>query len=976
MYPMTPKDQKNLWVTNHFEWGNSHESNKHAPKTSSSIDKMKLLTVAALTMLSSHAFSQEKKKWNEKVGASTSVSNEKKESKNSLAELGYPFTLKMFDAQNLVLDEAKMQELKQFIENDLEDKKKLRQISVAFMGGKEWTGDRLSTKEFFIKKMENTLGYNLLVLEDADTLNTGTNKYDIYNEYYKPLIKKMGGKDAVLTKEQLVFSLENNFNAEVVGPYLDYIKNPKVANDARMKKVDELFDVLGKFYNRRKYISEAADPKAPIKQQDGRDAIQFANDYLKNQTTYNALLEPQTQWFNLDDKSIDENIHILENVIATGNADAVGLIFEKILKSNKSQLFTIKYRLFKLVKEFGPTLKSLKTKEEKMRAIYEFSKRIDYANDLEDMTSNKKNDQKNLMQVVKGILIEQYGDEIYGEEWDKAVQEIENLIGDVGKTGQPFDLEQNDKDGITQAEIDDNIKDAIDKDNTLHEMYRYMTYLTKLKVVNEKNKSMVEHFSRKDKKGNYIYTNEQAHFDGLAYVTPEIFFRLVDNMNMNPHIKEVRFNLNLMKQAYEPANFTRVLKAMWALQKHVVLDTEGESSADVAAFVQMRQKNASGYAVTYNASRLSETEANQLFAIPGSLSIPRCAAFPWNTNEAFENALQIWEKNTAEWSTLDMWFLTLWKNGYRSLAKVFAEQKDNIVKLDKIELLQKEEQYWLNKVNQHVSTNALSYKKMWSEAQNAFDFGRPPQTDGFFTKEQVKGKKASYDAYNNRSLAAYNNVSEEDMEYAGKNYYGTVLQLGDGNLQEYHIKAYNAMQNLTMLQLAADSWSQTEVDLFKKGKIKNIMLNNLKQIDDETAKSTVQFFKSLVLPDFDNQGTTEYDEDKKIATNTLANSLFSGNGDVSLPNMKQLDMWWATALRNKKDGKVSFVADDEWHDGVMSLKLYDEKWKEVIVTPDNAHENKKLLVLFCQQVAKSWADVTFNSWLQRIYDNYKTVKRN
>ncbi len=78
------------------------------------------------------------------------------------------------------------------------------------------------------------------------------------------------------------------------------------------------------------------------------------------------------------------------------------------------------------------------------------------------------------------------------------------------------------------------------------------------------------------------------------------------------------------------------------------MDTEGESSADVAAFVQMRQKNASGYAVTYNASRLSETEANQLFAIPGSLSIPRCAAFPWNTNEAFENALQTWEKNTAE----------------------------------------------------------------------------------------------------------------------------------------------------------------------------------------------------------------------------------------------------------------------------------------------------------------------------------------
>jgi hypothetical protein len=193
-----------------------------------------------------------------------------------------------------------------------------------------------------------------------------------------------------------------------------------------------------------------------------------------------------------------------------------------------------------------------------MKVVYAFSKRVEYATDLNDMTLGTKSAKDSAKQVFN----DQYANEVYGDLDSKEMRELENLTQDFDKTGQPFDLEGNDLDGMTQAEIDDIIRDAIDKDNTLYEMYRYMGHLTKVKVINENNKTIIEHFSRKDKKGNFIYTNDQAYFNSLVYVTPSLFYRLVDNLNTNSNIKEVRFNLQLMKQSYSPENFTAVLKAM------------------------------------------------------------------------------------------------------------------------------------------------------------------------------------------------------------------------------------------------------------------------------------------------------------------------------------------------------------------------------------------------------------------------------
>lgn len=975
-------NNKNLSHSSH----ENHDTNaiNHKKRTRASVVKMTAL-LTLLTLAATNVDAQKKQPAPKRSAAKRGVVSQPKDSvvtpintsknatvaldttNNPLAVYGYPFTLKIFDANDLTFSEDELEELKQFIENDLQDKSKRRQIAVNFL-----RGDRESRKELFLKKIENIFWYNFLKLEDNDTLVLNNNQYELYNTYYLPLVKNnaIGGKNSDLTKDQLISSVENNFNAEVVSNNIMYIKNPKISLDKRMAKVDDFFDVLGKFYNRRKYTSEAADPKAPIKNQDERDAIEFAKLLVDNKALSTEIKEDRTEWFNLEDKTIDQNIHILEKIIDKKDIDGVSQILGKILASNKSQQFTIKYRLFKLVKNLSTDLKTASTKEEKMKVIYTFSKRIEYATDLNDMTMGVKS----VKDSAKQVFNDQYADEIFGDLDSKEMRELENLTQDFDKTGQPLDLEGNDLDGMTQAEIDGMIQDAIDKNNTLYEMYRYMGHLTKVKVINEKNKSIIEHFSRKDKQGNYIYTNDKAHFNSLAHVTPELFMRLVDNLNANTNIKEVRFNLSLMKQTYSEENFTRVVKAMGNLKKHIILDTEWEDPQNLSEFVTMRQKFSKWFAVTYNATRLSEPEANQLFGIPGPLHLPRCKAFPWNSNEAFESAITKWKSFNPGW-TLDMWFLSLGKNAYRSLAKVFNNDQFTTINLDGVESLQKEEQEWINKINATVTTNALSYAKMWSEGKYAFNFGRPPQTDWFFTKEQVTGKKQKYDKYNSRGLAWYNKISEEDMEYASHNYYGAWLELWDGNTENYHLSSINKMPNLVELKLHTTTWDKSKTDTLAEWKVTSLTLYGYTQSDDETLKSLVHSIKNLTLPDFNTVPVSEYNAETKTSKNTQLEAIFSGTWSVSLPNVKQIDMWWAVELHKKKDWQVLLAWDYEWHEGVQSVLLYDAKWNEVIVNADNAHEYKDLLVQFFNEVYKSKAKVIFSSRLERLYNNYVSLKK-
>lgn len=315
---------------------------------------------------------------------------------------------------------------------------------------------------------------------------------------------------------------------------------------------------------------------------------------------------------------------------------------------------------------------------------------------------------------VKKILVEAYTSALLGEdENDTNRLEIANItVEDMGAQSQPVDLEFNDADGMTQSEMNENINDAAKTGNRKYEMYRYMSSIQSLKVINDSNKALIQHIAQKDVNGAFLYSDATLYFDALAYISPENFFTLVDNINTNTHIQSVRFNLSLMKQAYAPENFARVLKAMGNLKKDLILDTEGEATGDIAAFVALRQKHAKGHSLTYNATRLSPEEATQLLSLPGSVAFPRCTVFPWQTNDAFEKSIQTRESQAPAGSRVEFGFYSLGKAAYRSLATVFATKKDFTVALNNITTLQKEELYWLNRVNASIETNGLSNQKV------------------------------------------------------------------------------------------------------------------------------------------------------------------------------------------------------------------------------------------------------------------------
>lgn len=141
------------------------EATNPPKKTRASI--MKMTALLLLTLAATNADAQKKLPTTKRTAVKRGVVTQPKDSvvspiktsknatvaldttNNPLAVYGYPFTLKMFDANDLTFSEAELEELKQFIEVDLQDKSKRRQIAVNFL-----RGDRESRKELFLKKIE------------------------------------------------------------------------------------------------------------------------------------------------------------------------------------------------------------------------------------------------------------------------------------------------------------------------------------------------------------------------------------------------------------------------------------------------------------------------------------------------------------------------------------------------------------------------------------------------------------------------------------------------------------------------------------------------------------------------------------------------------------------------------------------------------------------------------------------------------
>ena len=184
------------------------------------------------------------------------------------------------------------------------------------------------------------------------------------------------------------------------------------------------------------------------------------------------------------------------------------------------------------------------------------------------------------------------------------------------------------------------------------------------------------------------------------------------------------------------------------------------------------------------------------------------------------------------------------------------------------------------------------------------------------------------------------------------------------------------MKNVVDLKLHTTSWDKSKTDTLGEGKINSLTLYGYLESNDETLKSLVVTMQNVTLPDFNAIPQSEYNVETKVSKNIQLESLFSGKWNITLPSIKQIDMWRATELHKKKGGLLSLEWDQEWHEWVQSVLLYDKKGNEVIVNADNCHEYKELLIPFFNEVYKSKANVLFSSRLERLYNNFTSLKKN
>jgi hypothetical protein len=119
------------------------------------------------------------------------------------------------------------------------------------------------------------------------------------------------------------------------------------------------------------------------------------------------------------------------------------------------------------------------------------------------------------------------------------------------------------------------------------------------------------------------------------------------------------------------------------------------------------------------------------------------------------------------------------------------------------------------------------------------------------------------------------------------------------------------MQNLVDLRLHTTTWDKSKTDTLAKGKVKSLTLYGITESDDETLKSLAKNMQNIRLPDFNKVPKSEYNQQTNISKNTQLEALFSGEGNINLPNTNQIDMGWVVEMHKKKGGIVSLEGDQE-----------------------------------------------------------------
>jgi hypothetical protein len=126
---------------------------------------------------------------------------------------------------------------------------------------------------------------------------------------------------------------------------------------------------------------------------------------------------------------------------------------------------------------------------------------------------------------------------------------LTNYTNDLDKTDQILGEQTLMNNEMKFAEINEDINEG--QSETLYKYYRYFNHLDKIQTITDANRWIIKHLSKQDAKTKeFIFTNATVDFSNLYYVSPNHLADLVEEMNKNPNIKKVKFNLSLMRHGF------------------------------------------------------------------------------------------------------------------------------------------------------------------------------------------------------------------------------------------------------------------------------------------------------------------------------------------------------------------------------------------------------------------------------------------
>ncbi len=698
-----------------------------------------------------------------------------------------------------------------------------------------------------------------------------------------------------------------------------------------MDIVNTAFGIIGKYYERRKYIKA------------GLGTFQSNVQYSDNEKLGSTLIDPKIEGTKpaISFSKAYESI----NKLATGEESDINKVVTDILAAKNGKEIFITYRTLQTtltfkkkmnvkLKKYDESTREINlelgkniTLAQKLQFVKDYASEIEYASDLMDKSSKIDGEYGNLYDLdsqwkqskvplkdlVSGILKQTLFDlesnknswtdtTLTADQAEKAKTDLKDLLTDMGETNSnPFMIdrlfEENLKNGIEnwQADLDFISKNSLDR----ADKKGYLDQISSVKVLRSRMIDDLKNYST----NRILDLQNLTHIDDVAK-----FGELLKN---NQNIKEIHLNMDLfsLDQAHTQ-EFLKALSQSVRADQTVTIDAKFLSPEQITLLNTTDKK----YKLVYNTQSINNKQLEALGGHKGDLSLPQLEVASAEGNisseQAFRNFLQKWESKNI-WASLELGMPMLKDSDAASIKAVFGETKEMIRSRNSLKFPNLRSLYgnvYETLINSKITMSIPALNTKFAESARA--------QEEFINALSVDAK----------SMELGGETIPEKLLPALSGLKSSKIGLGIKSLDEKLVKALtikcpeNANNKLPApylktLDLYNISEISTEhINAFLKKWISGLNLNNIKKLDDKLIAGALNKLTSLELKAV-----------KKLSPEIFKTLVENSEGSLDLSGVTEVDITNGAAIEGKKPDQIYTILDSIARKGQGNIVLGDLK---------------------------------------------------